>query len=406
MPNKPVRNAVMICVDNRMMVPALFVADRVLHHARHGTGEPFDMVIFNPDETSRAEFGAWCDSHGIQLRHDVDRTQLHDLPLADDRLSLSVFDRVVLPRQLKDTYDRILWLDADLHVRGDVSGLFRLDLGAAPIAAVPLSILPGVEAKAQKDALRHMTCELGMENPGRFFNAGVVLVDTANYSALEVGERAVEFYRRNAASCPLMEEHALNATLDGNIAALSPIWNVAPFSTLPLLRSPRLEPVIVHYMGPVKPWQRFGYWRGVIHWNLSEGARAWRQFLRATPWSGWMRAQWTWTDVVRSVRHDIWRIRKRLTGPSADPSCAGQAAGQQQALRQLEQYILQRLYVDVEQGLVQRNDQVVRLAGLAKVRDDAGILLTQFLSRFPDVLANPRFFQLLRQAGVIGELTK
>jgi hypothetical protein len=53
----------------------------------------------------------------------------------DPRLSVATLVRLLLPDLFAGHYDSLLYLDCDLTIHTDVSQLFRLDIGACPVAA-------------------------------------------------------------------------------------------------------------------------------------------------------------------------------------------------------------------------------------------------------------------------------
>ena len=76
-----------------------------------------------------------------------------------------------------------------------------------------------------------------------------------------------------------MEQDALNATLEGNFAALSPRFNfMGDFFLLDLER--RLEPIVLHFVNAPKPWE-LGSWRGEARF-----ARRLSRLVRRVPLAG------------------------------------------------------------------------------------------------------------------------
>jgi len=67
----PTRNAVCLCADQRMMIPAIFVAKSILSASRLG-GIPFDVIIFAEVEEVTDLLRAWIQANGIKLRTDID----------------------------------------------------------------------------------------------------------------------------------------------------------------------------------------------------------------------------------------------------------------------------------------------------------------------------------------------
>src|SRR5690606_32461298 len=89
-----------------------------------------------PDDI-RAGHKAWAADHGIAISADLPLSQVSDIALQQDRLSPMTLARLLLPDHLAGRYDRILYLDADIAIRGNVAPIFSLDTGAAVLAAAP-----------------------------------------------------------------------------------------------------------------------------------------------------------------------------------------------------------------------------------------------------------------------------
>src|SRR5690606_29239989 len=129
---------------------------------------------------------------------------------------------------LAGRYDRLLYLDCDLTIHGDVGALFSLDMSGYSLAAVPAGrISAGIEPSRLAAQLRHFGA-LGMTPPYRYFNAGVLLIDVVTWNRRGIGELALSFIRENPELCELPDEDALNAVLDGDFMELSPVWNIEP----------------------------------------------------------------------------------------------------------------------------------------------------------------------------------
>ena len=66
---------------------------------------------------------------------------------------------------------------------------------------------------------------LGLAPDTPYFNAGLMAIDRARWSALELGERAMRALLTNPARYPYMEQSALNELIAGGFAPLSPRYN-------------------------------------------------------------------------------------------------------------------------------------------------------------------------------------
>lgn len=169
------------------------------------------------------------------LRLDANRT--HD-----------VYLRIALPAALAGDYDRILYLDSDIFVQGgDFAALLAVDLGSHPIGAVRDNIQWRTPGRRPEQFRR-----LGLPT-APYFNAGVLLMDTAAYNAMDLLGRCVALGRREAARMIRHDQNLYNAVLQGDWAELSPMWNWQYSWAARLFEATR-SPHVVHFIGTLKPW--------------------------------------------------------------------------------------------------------------------------------------------------------
>lgn len=343
------RNAVCLCVDRRMMIPAMFVAKSILSKAGPGRN-PFDVLVFAEEAEVTDVQREWMRTNGIGLRTDIDLSAYHGLFNPGNRISAATLTRLFLPSILEETHDRILYLDADLTIHGDVSRIFPLDLGDHAFAAVRsgTAFRKGEKERAEKEA--HFA-NLGMTKPYRYFNSGVLLIDIRKWLDRRISENAMEFLRTSFDKCYLPDEDALNATVDGDFCGMSPVWNMAPTRTPEdYRRTGPYMPVILHHMGRAKPWRLF-----IRHRHMRIGwyyYGLYRDFLKDTPWRDWLAGNWTFGDFTRNLEWELVESVRRFTRRADRRAFAEQRA----------RYSREEPFADLEQGIVVRDGGVMRLA--------------------------------------------
>jgi lipopolysaccharide biosynthesis glycosyltransferase len=353
---RAVRPAVVLCTDRNMLMPALFVAQSVRLHA--AVRQAFDIVIVTDPAAATEAEKRWMADLGIR-HHVEDFGELASVITLSGRLTTATLVKLTLARIFADRYDRILYLDTDLTIHRDVTGLFDLDLEGRSVAAQRRGFIwLTPEEKSRGEA--HFAA-LGMSEPYWYFNTGVLLIDVPAWNRLDLTARTLDFVRRNPELCLLPDEDGLNATLDGNFSPISPIWNMAPRRLWMMRLHDVVEPVIVHYSGEDKPWRRFGTGKTLFPDGQASGL--YRSFINQSPFPDWLRTQWTWHDLRRSAIHDLKRGWNRLSG-----------RGNGLSRRQIDDYVnafrahcANGRFVDVEQGLSAREDGQLRLCRAAKV---------------------------------------
>ncbi len=347
------RNAVCICADRNMLIPALFVADAVKSRLPTSLNQ-YDVLVFaGPSEVSRSHV-AFMKTRGIHFRDDLDISRTSTLIEFSGRLTAATLMKLTIAQHLAGEYDRILYLDCDVTIHGDVGAIFSLDTGPYEIAAAPSGrILAGLTDKEKEERLSHFRA-LGMSEPFGHFNCGVLYIDVRKWNTANLGDRALDYIAKNPELCPLLDEDALNAVLDGKIAELAPIWNVKPDTTW-AGRKRRSRPVIQHHMGEDKPWRRYGYRKRLF--PDRSAYRLYEAFLEGSPWPDWLDDQWTARDLRDTIAWEIRRITRRLRGKLGEPTAAQRRAYKEAVAR----YFDEAKFADVEQGLVVRTDGIFQL---------------------------------------------
>ena len=170
------------------------------------------------------------------LRLDKGRTQI-------------VYLRLALPAAFAAEYRRLLYLDGDVFVqRGDFAGLMDVDLGRHAIAAVRDN---SQWRTPERRPLQFRRLGVGT---APYFNAGVMLIDAAEFNDADLLERCVSLGRANREVMIRHDQNLLNAALQGDWAEISPRWNWQ-YTWASRLYEAMEDANIVHFIGPRKPWK-------------------------------------------------------------------------------------------------------------------------------------------------------
>jgi lipopolysaccharide biosynthesis glycosyltransferase len=217
------------------------------------------------------------------------------------RFSRAVFRRLFLDDILPAHFERIVTVDSDmLIVRDGLKRLETLDLGNKPLAAAyDMIFLMDFKDDALSRRFQRSRRALGLTLDTPYFNAGLMAIDRAAWRAEKLTERVVKALRDEPKRYPFMEQDALNATLKGNFAALSPRFNfMGDFFLLDLERL--LEPMVLHFVNAPKPWE-LGSWKGEARF-----AETYRDWFASSPWP----------ELARSPAKPPWRRTRPPLTPS------------------------------------------------------------------------------------------
>lgn len=179
--------------------------------------------------------------------------------------------RLLLFSKLFQNYRRMLYLDCDIIVTGDVGELFDVDLegkSAAGVEDVGFRWLAYTKRAIFLDnkpynVLNYCTYVLGMKDPGGYVNAGVLLFDLEKCRQKVSFRDVVEtLHSRNFF---YNDQDVLNILLEGNIKQVDCKWNYMNNIAFYLecdrkefrelyLDLYREDYRIIHYISAKKPW--------------------------------------------------------------------------------------------------------------------------------------------------------
>ena len=334
-PEKP--NAVVFCVDDKMIFPALVAADEA---ATVAGAENYEVIVIAQSGCVPPEFSRWHAERGDRFRlteMDITAPSLQ-LGFKDKkRVTLASLFKIHIPKLFRDQYKRILYLDADIEIRGSLNNLFSLEMSGHPFAASDgLGLAFPDEAGMQGRRTLMLMQKAGWHSANhdpKYANAGVILFDVQNWLDQAITERALNFLVKNFNGTQL-DQDAINVAASGEYCRLSPAWNYLDG----LLKDfcPPFDPVIIHYAGNFKPWD-------TINWHGdSKAAGRYEHFFANSPWpeapplAEWQRA----LADERSARPNVRQGPKRHA----------------EILRErnfkLYSYLKNTRFSDVEQGLI------------------------------------------------------
>jgi lipopolysaccharide biosynthesis glycosyltransferase len=218
-------------------------------NARH---EISIFVLWNGRSDERGKLTRVLESTPFEFALiDVGDGALSDLSVGA-LLTATTYARLLIGDLLPPALDRVLYLDGDILVRGDVGEVWTMDLR-------------GRTAGAVADLPRYpFNRRLGLPTDAPYFNAGVLLIDLRRWRRLGIGERALLFAREHGERLAWSDQCALNLVLYDDWIELDRVWNFQSMDVAHLVNGHmRFDPVdparlsaarLVHFNGRSKPW--------------------------------------------------------------------------------------------------------------------------------------------------------
>lgn len=227
--------------------------------------------------------------------------------------SLCTYYRLLLPELLPPSVAKVIYLDGDVVVTGDVGALWREPVGDCPLMAVEEPNGASMAARAHRAAL-------GMRPDSRYFNAGVLLINLNAWRREGVGAKTIDFLRRNRPVIRWWDQDGLNATLECRWGELDPRWNcrVDAGEEGGAINGDVRTAAIVHFASAVKPWD---------YYARHPDRQIFFDYLDRTRWAGWRpRKPWRAT-VLNKHWYGMWVRRVPVFGRAWSALAARRAGG-------------------------------------------------------------------------------
>ncbi|MDE2385517.1 MAG: glycosyltransferase family 8 protein [Alphaproteobacteria bacterium] len=245
--NPPASNAIVVCCTESWLP---YAACALLSCARHAGALEVDYhVICLPcAQSSIDSFAAFLEAKGVSPKIHIATVPQEFAAIDMGRYTFASLLRLLLDKHVPHHYERLLYLDCDVLACASLAGVFSLDLTGKALGAVEdyLTMHAG-----QRYRSAHFE-ELGVPQPDRYFNSGVMLFDwkqTVAKGLLPRSAAEIATHCRNNRAFPLHDQDALNIAFREDWAPIALAFNVTDIDYTPS------KPVVFrHYTTRVKPW--------------------------------------------------------------------------------------------------------------------------------------------------------
>ncbi|WP_408539777.1 glycosyltransferase [Streptococcus suis] len=176
--------------------------------------------------------------------HLLEDQQFSAIPIRTEQFPIESFSRFLLPELLADL-DRILYLDVDILVHGNLMELFQTDLEEYELGAI-------VEADIFKYYQWYLD-SLGFGPNDAYFSSGVLLMDLDKMRQNGTTNQLIAMALEKAQDYKFPDQDILNTHYKGQFKQLSPAYNYTDVRK----QNRELtadEIVIEHFNGDIKAW--------------------------------------------------------------------------------------------------------------------------------------------------------
>lgn len=251
--------------ENYVKITAVSMASLLAHNP----GAKITVLTKGVAPASRAFLRALCERLGgtfAEIDVSAELARLESCG-ANGYLSYAAYARLFIPDLMSDA--RVVYLDSDTLVVGDLTPLTTLDMGGKPLA---------LAYDCQRIEYKDM---IGLPRTKPYYNTGVMLIDRAAWQDGHVTARTLAAVKDAPARALFADQDLIVRTVgrDGDVALLPPAYNVLPHyamfrsrrDVLKVMAIPpsawfsdeayaaaRRHPVVYHFAGHTlgRPWYR------------------------------------------------------------------------------------------------------------------------------------------------------
>ncbi len=264
--NEKTENAIRICMacDDKYAIHCASAIASMIDN--HKSEEKLEFFILNSaiskKSQSRLEKLGNTKVSSLKLIN-VNPLDFKNCPLPENmHFSLETYFRLKLPDFFPD-FDKVLYIDCDVTVLGDVKELWELDI-AGVYAAVCEDIVP----------VEHLR-----EFIGDFanFNAGVMVINLKKWREDRISQKCFDFIEHHSEKIFFVDQDVLNSMLIPKINYFPRFWNLEymPLNDVVSGLYSEQEIRLIHHISRMKPWNTpFGH----IY------ADKYFKYLAKTPW--------------------------------------------------------------------------------------------------------------------------
>jgi len=213
-------------------------------------------------ETNQNKFKKLAQRYGCVVNlMTIDDRLLKNCPINGQRnidnhswVSRPTYYRLLASELLPKEIQKVIYLDCDVAVIGDIKPFWEMDLSGKAMAGVR-------DCDAAKNCVR-----MGNPSESTYVNAGVALYNLDYWRENHLSDLFYDYIQKNEAKLLLMDQDVVNGVLYDKIQLMPERYNfqVAFFAKCfwkdysdefrNMLLAENKESAIVHYVGGIKPW--------------------------------------------------------------------------------------------------------------------------------------------------------
>ncbi|GHA48886.1 general stress protein A [Salinimicrobium marinum] len=276
---------IVYCSDEHFVQHLLVSVVSLVHHQKNPEGLKIYVINGGLSSSSKELLAQFGKEHQLFLEVIEINESLYTDFMISQHASLANYYRISIPDALPSEVTRVLYLDCDILINGDLLPLWSTELTDNAIAAVP-----------EFDNKRNI--EMGLGNT-RTFNSGVMLMNLEKWRKEGISAKVLDFISSNPDKIRFWDQDALNAVLLKDWIELPVRWNLMVDF---IYRKKEIQdtevladidnPAIIHFNQTFKPW----------HYQLRHPHKhLYRKFIKETPFRNYSPQDRSLTNIIRKT---------------------------------------------------------------------------------------------------------
>jgi lipopolysaccharide biosynthesis glycosyltransferase len=236
--------SIIVASDNHYAI--LIVALLKSIDENHKSGEHIDFHIIDDGIflNFRKKLESIVDSSRVTIKWFKSKDIIPEgivIPVDNSAFPLTAYMRVFSPYVVDADVEKLIYLDVDTIVQGDISKLWYTDLGDYTVAAAQDV---GMTVDCKWGGIANYK-ELGLTADTKYFNSGVLVINPKKWHAENISKDVIEALSKYKEHVQLADQYGLNVVLANRWLQLDPKWNWFAFKE-------NENPQLVHFLD-IKP---------------------------------------------------------------------------------------------------------------------------------------------------------
>lgn len=197
---------------------------------------------------------------------------------------LRLFIEEILPKDIK----KLIYLDVDTVVLGDIVELYKINLNGKIIGAIKDYIA---------DYILRIYFYKGLNS---YFNSGVMVIDFQKWQEFQVLKKSVDFIKKYKNYLMTADQDVLNCLFINQWQEIEKKFNTVLIYNIidTMLKE---NTVILHYIDKIKPWS---------YLYIEKNKKFYFQYLQKTPWRGFFYSDKNYTNRIKKYGYYIHKHSK------------------------------------------------------------------------------------------------